>query len=108
MQHSNCYSNVKSTDLSIASLIPVGRSQVNHVFRHTFLLIIKIFIIIVVLYLFQSACRPFLIPCYNIIQCIVFSFVYYHSLRSYLYQSIYLYHSFETLVLLDAITGIFL
>ena len=32
-------------------------------------------IIIVVLYVFQNTYRPFLVPCYNIIQRIVFRFV---------------------------------
>ena len=68
------------------------------------------FIIIVVLYLFQNTYTPFLMPCSNIIQCIVYNvwYIVYNvkflsllllQLCSYLYESIE-YYSFEMLLLL--------
>ena len=51
---------------------------------------------IIVLYLLQSAYRPFLIPYYNIIQCIVFNFVI--VIIVFIFISKYLHHSFETLL----------
>ena len=74
MQNSSCYSNVKNIDHSITSLIPVGRSRVNYVFQRYYVLI-NIFITIVLLYLSQNTYRPFLILCFDIMQCIVFNFV---------------------------------
>ena len=47
------------------------------------------------IYLFQSTYKPFVIPCYNIIQCIVFNFVVIIAVFTFI--SKYLYHSFETL-----------
>ena len=62
-------------------------------------MLINIFIISVVLYLFQSAYRPFLIPCYSIIHCIVFNFVI--TIVVLIFISKYLYHSFAMLLLLS-------
>ena len=62
-------------------------------------MLINIFIISVVLYLFQSTYRPFLIPCYSIIHCIVFNFVI--TIVVLIFISKYLYHSFAMLLLLS-------
>ena len=75
-------------------LIPVGRSRVKYVFS-TYQVLINIFLI-AVLYLCQST---FLLPCYNIIQCIVFNSVIIIVLFIFILK--YLYHSFETLLLLS-------
>ena len=40
--------------------------------------------------LFQTTYRPYFIPCYNIIQSIVFNFVIIIAVHLYLYQSIYI------------------
>ena len=68
-------------------------------FLDKLIVLINMFIIIFMLYLFQSTCKPFLIPYYNVMQCIVFNFVI--IIVVLIFISKYLYHSFEKLLLLS-------
>ena len=87
MQHLNCYSNLQIKRRKVQNVArglcrKVGRATVDSCgkksselcFLDKLIILINIFIIIVVLYLFQSTHKLFLIPCYSIIQCIVFNF----------------------------------
>ena len=80
-------------------LIPDGKKSSELCFLDKLMVLINIFIIIVVLYLFQSIYRPFLIPYYNIMQCIVFNFVV--TIVVFISISKYLYHSLQKLLLLS-------
>ena len=88
MQHLNSYSNLQIKRSKVQNVArglcrKVGRATVDSCgkksselcFLDKLIVLINILLIIVVLYLFQSTYRPFLIPYYNIMQCIVSSFV---------------------------------
>ena len=76
-----------------------GKKSSELCFLDKLIVLINIFIIIVVLYLFKSIYRPFLIPYYNIMQCIVFNFVI--TIVLFIFISKYLYHSLDNLLLLS-------
>ena len=112
MQHLNCYSNLQIKRRKVQNVArglcrKVGRATVDSCgkksselcFLDKLIILINIFIIIVVLYLFQSTYRPFLIPYYNIIKCIIFNFVI--TIVVFIFISKYLYQSFEKLLLLS-------
>ena len=112
MQHLNCYSNLQIKRRKVQNVArglcqKVGRATVDSCgkksselcFLDKLIILINIFIIIVVLYLFQSTYRPFLIPYYNIIKCIVFNFVI--TIVVFIFISKYLNQSFEKLLLLS-------